>query len=253
MLVFDSSQQSRTLCEHQNFQKSDFNVDLLGVEEILPKGAGVEIDTARAELHDESGATMTNSASSDIHDYSGSGSVHRRRFNLEGANCTASALNDVDSFELQSLDKPLLRRLLNGDYPDSAFLLRQLLIASSTILRLSLHMNCPPRSSSSVHTFTGITQVLLLESTDMNHVPCFFYFVCLDDVLKYLEEVANDFPLTNPTLSRTLYDKMVQLQLRALGKYKTLQGKRATLKHQNAPFSYGILRSISVWLAILIG
>ncbi|VVA34557.1 PREDICTED: Urb2/Npa2 [Prunus dulcis] len=71
------NQQSRTLCDAQNFQKSDFNVDLLGVEEILPKGAGVEIDIARGELHDESGAAMTYSASSDIHDYSGSGSVHK--------------------------------------------------------------------------------------------------------------------------------------------------------------------------------
>ncbi|KAM5549952.1 hypothetical protein ABKV19_001070 [Rosa sericea] len=35
--------------------------------------------------------------------------------------------------------------------------------------------------------------------------------------------------LTNPTLSRDLFDKMVQLQLRALGKCITLQGKRATL------------------------
>ncbi|PQQ02292.1 uncharacterized protein Pyn_25253 [Prunus yedoensis var. nudiflora] len=142
MLVCDSSQQSRTLCDAQNLQKSDLNVDLLGVLE----GTDVETDIARVELHDESGAAMT--ASSDIHDYSGSGSVHRRRLHLEGANCVASALNDVDSFILQSLNRPLLRRLLNGDYPDATFLLRQLLIASSAILRLSLHMNSPPLSSS---------------------------------------------------------------------------------------------------------
>ncbi|XP_021819976.1 uncharacterized protein LOC110761732 [Prunus avium] len=237
MLVCDSSQQSRTLCDAQNLQKSDLNVDLLGV----PEGTDVETDIARVELHDESGAAMT--ASSDIHDYSGSGSVHRRRLHVEGANCVASALNDVDSFILQSLNRPLLRRLLNGDYPDAAFLLRQLLIASSAILRLSLHMNSPPLSSSLAHTLTGITQVLLLESTYMNHVPCFSYFVCLDGVLKYLEEIANRFPLTNPTLSRSLYDKMVQLQLRALGKCITLQGKRATLVSHETESSSKMLHS----------
>ncbi|PRQ21948.1 hypothetical protein RchiOBHm_Chr6g0244901 [Rosa chinensis] len=85
-------------------------------------------------------------------------------------------------------------------------------------------------------------RVLLLESVDASQVPHFYFFVCLDGVLKYLEELGNHFPLTNPTLSRDLFDKLVQLHLWALGKCVTLQGKRATLaSHEtNTPFSYGI-------------
>ncbi|XP_048420292.1 uncharacterized protein LOC103958506 [Pyrus x bretschneideri] len=240
MLLFDNNQQSRTLCDAQNIQKTKVES---GTEDFLPEGTGVETDIACGGLHNESGVAMTCSASRDIHDDSGSGSVRGRKLHLKGAVLASSALTDVDSFELQSLNKPLLRRLLKGDYPDAAFLLRQLFIASSAILRLSLHMNSAPLSSSLVHSFTGITQVLFLESVDMNHVPHFFYFVCLDGVLKYLEELAKHFPLTNPTLSRNLYDKMVQLQLRALGKCITLQGKRATLVSHETESSTKMLHS----------
>ncbi|XP_040365140.1 uncharacterized protein LOC112169545 [Rosa chinensis] len=180
-------------------------------------------------LQDESAVAVTCPASSDICDDSVIGSVHRRRPRSKDANSVVSVLTAVDSFELQSLNKPLLRSILKGDFPNTAFLLRQLLIASAAILRLNLHIKSAPMLSSLVNKFAGIMQVLLLESADASQVPHFYYFVCLDGVLKYLEELGNHFPLTNPTLSGDLFDKMVQLQLRALGKCITLQGKRAAL------------------------
>ncbi|CAN6688064.1 unnamed protein product [Malus baccata var. baccata] len=132
---------SRTLCDAQNIQKTNCNVDS-GAEEFLTDGTGVETDIALGGLHNESGAAMTCSASPDIHDNSGSGNVRRRKLHLKGAVLAASALTNVDSFELQFLNKPLLRRLLKGDYLDAAFLLRQLFVASSAILRVE-HQNDP--------------------------------------------------------------------------------------------------------------
>ncbi|PRQ22008.1 putative nucleolar 27S pre-rRNA processing, Urb2/Npa2 [Rosa chinensis] len=127
-----------------------------------------------------------------------------KKTGLKDANSVVSVLTAVDSFELQSLNKPLLRNMLKGDFPNATFLLRQLLIASSAILRLNLHIKSAHMLSSLVHKFAGIMQVLLLESADAIQVPYFYYFVCLDGVLKYLEELGNHFPLTNPTLSRDL-------------------------------------------------
>ncbi|KAM1764319.1 hypothetical protein ACFX11_003582 [Malus domestica] len=177
MLLFDDNQQSRTLCDAQNIQKTNCNVDS-GAEEFLTGGTGVETDIALGGLHNESGAAMTCSASPGIHDNSGSGNVRRGKLHLKGAVLAASALTNVDSFELQFLNKPLLRRLLKGDYLDAAFLLRQLFVASLAILRLSLHMNSAPLSPSLVHIFNGVTQLFLMESVDMDQVPHFFYFVC---------------------------------------------------------------------------
>ncbi|KAK9941677.1 hypothetical protein M0R45_007374 [Rubus argutus] len=229
MFIFDNNQQSTTICDAHNLPKSDDNVDLLGAEMIFPEGHDVDTDMPCGGLQDASAVAETCSASSDIHDDAVIGSVHKRKSRLKDANSVVSVLSDVDSFELQSLNKPLLRSMLKGDLPDAAFLLRQLLFASSAILRLNLHIKSTPMSASLVHKFAGIMQVLLLESVDTSQVPHFYYFVCLDGVLKYLEELGNHFPLTNPTLSRNLFEKMVQLQLWALGKCITLQGKRATL------------------------
>ncbi|KAL6211915.1 hypothetical protein ACLB2K_017138 [Fragaria x ananassa] len=221
--------QPTTICDTYNPQKSGYNLDLLGAEKISPENNNSVTDMACGGLQDESAVAVACSASSDICDDSVIGSIHRRRPRLKDANSVVSVLSAVDSFELQSVNKPLLRSMLKGDFPNAAFLLRQLLIASSAVLRLNLHIKSAPMSSSLVHKFAGIMQVVLLESVDASQVPHFYYFVCLDGVLKYLEELGNHFPLTKPTLSKDLFAKMVQLQLWALGKCITLQGKRATL------------------------
>ncbi|XP_040369829.1 uncharacterized protein LOC112186617 isoform X2 [Rosa chinensis] len=258
MFILDDNQQSTAICHAYNLQKSGYNVDLLGAEKIFPDGSDTDTDMACGGLQDESAVAVTCSASSDICDDSVIGSVHRRRPCLKDANSVVSVLTAVDSFELQFLNKPLFRSMLKGDFPNAAFLLRQLLIASSAILRLNLHIKSAPMLSSLVHKFAGIMQVLLLESADPIQVPHVYYFVCLDGVLKYLEELGNHFPLSNPASSRDLFDKMVQLQLRALGKCITLQGKRATLaSHEtstNTPIGerrFSEASSFSVWEYLL--
>ncbi|PRQ21999.1 hypothetical protein RchiOBHm_Chr6g0245441 [Rosa chinensis] len=127
---------------------------------ILPEGNDADTDIAYGGLQDESTIAVTCSASSDICEDSVIGSAHRRRPHLKDANSVASVLTAVDSFKLQSLNKPLLRSMLKGDFPNAAFLLRQLLIASSAILRLNLHIKSALMLSCLVHKFAGIMQVI---------------------------------------------------------------------------------------------
>ncbi|KAI4297717.1 hypothetical protein L6164_037592 [Bauhinia variegata] len=141
----------------------------------------------------------------------------------------AGVLNMADSFEAQSLNKNLLQSLLKGEHPEATFLLTQLLIAFSALLRINLQKGSSSTLSSFVPTFTEISQVLLLEFTEMTEVPQQYAFLLLDGVLSYLRELANYFPLTDPTSSRKLYAKLIGVYLRALGKTISLQGKRATL------------------------
>ncbi|KAL6346517.1 hypothetical protein AAG906_000135 [Vitis piasezkii] len=147
------------------------------------------------------------------------------RLQLDSAVCATNFLSDVDLFELRRLNRPLLRSLL------------KLFIASSAILRLNLQINCIPLSSCFVPIFNGISQLLLLELANMADVPQPISLVWLDGVLKYLEELGNQFPLTNPTLYRDVYAKLIDLHLKAIGKCISLQGKRATLASHDAESS----------------
>jgi hypothetical protein len=204
--------------------RSFYGPYLVDAEEFSQEGsrAQAEISCGRQQA-----AAMACSTSFDIDDDSGNASCKRSQ--LKDANFSASLLTEVDSFDFQCINKPLLQSLLKGNYPDVAFSLRRLLIGSSAILKLKLHINRISSLSSLVPFFVGISQVLLLGFVDMVEIPQPFSFVWLDGVLKYLEELGNHFPSTNPTLSRNVYAKLIDLHLRAIGKCLTLQGKRATL------------------------
>lgn len=165
------------------------------------------------------------------------------RSQLDSAVCATDILPEVDLFELKRLNKPLLQSLLKGDNPEVAFFLRELFIASSAILRLNLLINGVPLSSSFVPIFNGISQILLLELANMDEVPQPISLVWLDGILKYLEELGNQFPLTNPTSHRDVYTKLIDLHLRAIGKCISLQGKSATLASHNRESSIKTLNS----------
>ncbi|CAL0329341.1 unnamed protein product [Lupinus luteus] len=152
-----------------------------------------------------------------------------RMSSLECKNSIASVLARADSPEHQDLNKPLLRSLLKGDHPEVAFLLRQLFVASSALLRLNLQKDESSLLSSFVPTFIEISQVLLLQFTEMVDVPQQSVFLLLDGVLSYLRELASYFPLTDPTSTMKVYAKLVHIHMRAIGKTILLQGKRATL------------------------
>ncbi|PON83410.1 Nucleolar 27S pre-rRNA processing, Urb2/Npa2, C-terminal [Trema orientale] len=233
------------LNDAQYFFKASNNLDQLSAMDHLTENAGGKADISCGKQQDRSGDVMTCAASSDIDDNSGIGNVCKKRFQSKASNSAASFLTEVDSHQCLPLNKSFLRNLLKGDCPEAAFLLRQLLIASSAILRLNLHVNCAAFSATLMQIFTGVSQVLLSELEDMINVPHPLSFVWLDGIVKYLEELGNHFPMTDPTLSRNLYVKMVDLQLRAIGKYITFQGKRATLASHETESSTKLLHGHS--------
>ncbi|CAK9138332.1 unnamed protein product [Ilex paraguariensis] len=140
-----------------------------------------------------------------------------------------SILTKVDLSEQLCLRKSLLQGFLRGEDLEAAFFLRQLFIASSAILKLNLQTNRNALSSSLISILIGISRVLLVEFASKVEVPQPFSFVWLDSVVMFLEELGSYFPSSNPTLSRNLYVKLVDLHLRAIGKCISLQGKGATL------------------------
>ncbi|KAI5383114.1 hypothetical protein KIW84_070500 [Lathyrus oleraceus] len=72
--------------------------------------------------------------------------------------------------------------------------------------------------SSCVPAFIEISQVLLLEFTEMVGVPQQSAFLLLDGALTYLRELASYFPFTDPTSSSKVYTKLVQIHMRAIGR-----------------------------------
>ncbi|KAJ6906320.1 hypothetical protein NC652_023922 [Populus alba x Populus x berolinensis] len=86
-------------------------------------------------------------------------------------------------------------------------------------------------------------QVLLLKLADGTEVPKPFSFVWLDGVLKYLQELGSHFPITNPTLTRKAYAKLLVSLLKALGKCISLQGKEAPLASRDEQSSTKTLHS----------
>lgn len=223
LLLFEDDKWFRSVCDAQDLQKSSCCAD-----ELFLEGIGKEADISWGKQQDCPSGAITCSTSSDVENDPRICEVPYKLSLLNNANSTSSVLVEDVSFELQSLNKPFLRSLLKGEYPKAAVLVRQLLIAFSAILRLNLHINSAPLSSSLVKICTGVSQILLMEFVDVIQ-PQPFSFVWLDGVLKFLEELGAHFPSTSPTLSRNTFVKLVELQLRAIGKCIALQGKRASL------------------------
>ncbi|XP_020202862.1 uncharacterized protein LOC109788528 isoform X2 [Cajanus cajan] len=186
---------------------------------------------ASAVTQQESKAAATCFTSSAIDNVSKSASDLERMLNPESETSVARVLASLDSTEPQGLNKPLLQSLVKGDHPEIAFSLRQLLIASSSLLRLNLKKGDCFYPSSSVPTLIEVSQVLLLEYIEMVVVPQQSAFLLLNGALSYLRELAGYFPFTDPSSSIKIYTKLIQIQMRAIGKTILLQGKRATLTY----------------------
>ncbi|XP_021285690.1 uncharacterized protein LOC110417585 isoform X2 [Herrania umbratica] len=154
---------------------------------------------------------------------------------------------ETDLVERHYLNNHFLPGLLTGDHPDSAILLRHLLLTHSAIPRLNLCIDDASLSSGMVPLNIGISQVLLLELANSGEIPPPFTFVWLDGAIKYLEELGSHFPLNDPTLNGNAYAKLIELHLRAIGKCISLQGKRATLESHERESSTKILHGGAGW------
>ncbi|XP_057965698.1 uncharacterized protein LOC131156202 [Malania oleifera] len=229
MLFLDNGQLPENLDNVQSFPKSNHKSASSAAEEsslTAPAGES-NILCRRQQFNSEISSRC--SASFDIDNDTESSSVWRKMFQSDKGECAATLLAESDIFELRRVNIHFLLSLLKGENPEAAILLRQLFIASSAVLRLHLLIYSTPLLSRLVPTFLGFSQFLLLELSDMVDEPQPFSFVWLDGVLKFLEELGGHFPLTNPALSRTIYAKLIDLHLKAIGRCISLQGKRATL------------------------
>ncbi|CAI8617175.1 unnamed protein product [Vicia faba] len=227
-LLGKNNQLSVNLHDTQNFEKPAFDLSFSGTKYLLSE-CSVSKANGSAGMQKESKTKATCSTSSATDNVSKSGSEVEIMSTPESVNFVASVLARDDSPEPLSLNKPLLQSLVKGDNPEVAFLLRQLLIAASSLLRLNLQMGDSPLPSGCVPAFIEISQVLLLEFTEMVGVPQQSAFLLLDGALSYLRELASYFPFTDPTSLSKVYTKLVQIHMRAIGKSILLQGKRAKL------------------------
>ncbi|KAL5987520.1 hypothetical protein ACLOJK_035268 [Asimina triloba] len=154
----------------------------------------------------------------------------------------ANVLNEshrIDLFDSQHLRRPLLQRLLKGECPEVAFLLGQIFTASSAILRVKqllfsqtvflCQIPCAKSASASMIILLGTSNFILSEFGETFERPQAFSLVWLDGLIKYLEVIGGYFSFTDPVLTRDLYSKLIDMQLRAIGRCITLQGKAATL------------------------
>lgn len=227
-LLIESNQLSKSSHNTQHFEDPAVKLSLSSTNYLSSKSL-VSKANALVGTQNESTAAASCFTSSAVDNVSKSVSNHGRMLNPNGENSVARVLARVESTELQGLNKPLLQSLVKGDHPEIAFLLRQLLIVFSSLLRLNFLKDDGFLPSSFVPTFIEISQVLLLEFTEMVVVPQYSALLLLDGACNYLRELAGYFPFTDPTSSRKVYTKLIQIHMRAIGKTISLQGKRATL------------------------
>ncbi|PKI78723.1 hypothetical protein CRG98_000948 [Punica granatum] len=162
---------------------------------------------------------------------------------MDGGGFFPGVSAEVPSFDLQILNKHYLQRILNGDEHEAAFLLRHILLGYSALLRLNLQVGADCLSPNVLHVLMAVVQFLISDLSNSVEVPEPFIFVSLDGVLKLLEELGSHFPLTDPTLSRIVYSRLVELHLMAIGKCISLQGKKYTLISHEMESNTKILQS----------
>ncbi|KAI6681845.1 hypothetical protein NL676_035726, partial [Syzygium grande] len=228
VMLGQNDQQLGSLGHEQSSKKSNYSQDILGTDGSSHSDSTTPVPniSSRSEQKDVVTAFLE---SSGFTNQSVVTDVGPQLSYVEGDDCVASISNEVNLLDLQYLNKPFLQQLLKGDNPEAAFLLRHLFIGYSAILKLNLKDQTLLLSTTLVRTFAAMAQFLILELVNGGELPKPSSFVCLDGILKYLEELGSHFSYTNPTLSRNMYARLIELQLGALGKCIVLQGKRYTL------------------------
>ncbi|KAK1357560.1 Urb2 domain-containing protein [Heracleum sosnowskyi] len=204
-----------------NFMFLEGHVDSLCLKESSSKGCGDDADYHEKQQNSHN---AEGDSASKIKDKSKKRIKVRRKH--EGV---VSIFTKIDLFKQQYVKKSLLLGFLRGQNLEAAFLLRQLFIAYSAILRINLHIKNIFFSESLVPSLVSIAEVLLLEFANMAESPHEFCFVWLDGIAKFLEELGRQLYSADATLTKKLYVKLINIHLRALGKCIALQGKGATL------------------------
>uniref|UniRef100_A0A1J3D896 Nucleolar 27S pre-rRNA processing Urb2/Npa2 C-terminal domain-containing protein n=1 Tax=Noccaea caerulescens TaxID=107243 RepID=A0A1J3D896_NOCCA len=145
-----------------------------------------------------------------------------------------------------NVKKQIIESFIEGGFSEVVLALRHLLIASAAILRLNLQIDGITFSATFVSVFTGISNDLLSVLADMSKAPLEFSFIWLDGAVKVLEELGTHFCLSDPTLNRDLYSKLIELHLKVIGKCISLQGKEATLESHETGFGANVIHAKQV-------
>lgn len=241
ILVGEDDKLPGRISDAQTLQEQECGGDLLVQQEFLLECCEAEMENSHCQEHQN----IKSSDACPTHAHTDNelmiADVQDKCVSMKASNCPASFLAQCDLIRPNVFNNHLLQCLLKGDLPEAAFLLRQLFIAAASILRLNLQINSSTSTSRLIPTFIGISEFLLLQLADTDEVPEPFTFVWLDGVLRYLEELGSHFALSNPSLTRNVYAKLVELHLKAIGKCISLQGKKATLASHETESSTKIL------------
>jgi len=144
----------------------------------------------------------------------------------------------LDISKLQYMENILLENLLKGEYPLTAFTLREVYNVSAAIVKLHGNLSfpsdvsrqtCSPVQQLSLGTMLGTAFFTLQKIADMSSWPHKFCLVWIDGVLRYLEVLGSACTLPELNISIELYTQIVNALLRSIGKCILLQGKSATL------------------------
>ncbi|GAB2218046.1 hypothetical protein Drorol1_Dr00001263 [Drosera rotundifolia] len=227
-ILMDSTREPDSTDDAQQQFQSDNDVTLHEIGQPLQK---VSDDTNAMEYKDQqldSGIVDRSLLSSDVDDDSDSGACIKNP-TLDKSELSDSFHKRVGSFTEYRLREGLLRDFLRGENLKLSFLLREILLASSAVLRLNMQTKCSPLSSSLMKILFGCSQFLFVELSNIREVPKPYSFALLDGCIKYLEEMGRQFAATSGNMTMDFYSRLINLYLKALGKCITLQGKRATL------------------------
>ncbi|GMH16380.1 hypothetical protein Nepgr_018221 [Nepenthes gracilis] len=236
MFLIDNSQHPGCRCDSQEQLKPDHYDSSHVMGSSLKEGSIDENDPDYEKQHLNSEIGNMPFLSSDIVDDSDP-CTYMKKLQSDVVCLATSVLTEDDSFTHNLYSKNLLRSILSGENLKAAFLLRELFIAASAMLRLSVQINYSPLSSSLLQILFGSSQFLLAELANVGEVPKPVAFIWLDGALRFLEELGSQFPLTSPITTRNVYARLVNLHLRAIGKCIILQGKRATLASHGTELS----------------
>ncbi|KAI4367252.1 hypothetical protein MLD38_023012 [Melastoma candidum] len=147
-----------------------------------------------------------------------------------------------NSSDQEHVDVAYLQNMVKGDNHTEAFLLRQLFLGFSAILKLQAQGLSGHIFPNMMRILLEVSQVLIEELLNRAVLPHSFSYVWLDGVFMYLEHLGNYFHLTNAVSSRNLFTQLIQLHFMALGKCIALRGKRHTLISHEMQSDTKILR-----------
>ncbi|KAG0451633.1 hypothetical protein HPP92_026151 [Vanilla planifolia] len=134
-------------------------------------------------------------------------------------------LNKVDLLKFKYCLGYLIPDFLDGKSPQIAFIHRQLIVTSATLLKLKwiavsdVHFNHQSHDSFSVFIVDvfATSYILMQEFSEMIGDPCWFCFAQLNGILEFFDVLGCICSFSDPDISNDFYTRLIELHLKALG------------------------------------